>query len=161
MLQKISCCCSTRHNLYSVYSKMWSNELGRLPVKMPSLLKPGQPNKHSMGISSVFFFFIPRASWWTSQNFSGSFFASGLSVPTLFPSSGSHLSLTSTLILCSAIDSPEAITQSACDSASFLDLSSFSWYFRSSRQDLFLSALYTAAHTFYKCMINFFILSLN
>lgn len=31
---------------------MWSNELGMLPIKMPSLLKPGQPCKDSLGTSS-------------------------------------------------------------------------------------------------------------
>lgn len=55
ILQKISCYCSTRHNLYCVYWEMWSNELGKVPIKMPSLLRPGQPCKDSMGASSFFF----------------------------------------------------------------------------------------------------------
>lgn len=105
---------------------MWSNELGKMPIIMPPMLKPGEPCKDSLGASSLSF---SGTSLWTSQNFTGSFFL-GLSVLTLFPLCSIHLFPTSSSSLCPSFLSPEAITLWVpVTPPHLLTFSSFSCYF--------------------------------
>lgn len=97
-------------------------------------------------LGGFLFFFRTWSSLWTSQDHTGSFLASGLSMPTRFQSCSSHLFLTSSSFFspCPSIISPEVTILSACDSISSLDLSSLCCYFLSGRQSLFFWSLCTA-----------------
>lgn len=126
---------------------MWSNELGELPIKMPSMLSLGQPRKDSLGASRFFFFpflFFPHEP--VCEPVINSQGHSLLLAPAC-QLSFLHLPHTFSHLLCPLILSPEATIQWVHVTPPHLLTFYLSCCFLSACQNLRLCILYIGAHS--------------